>query len=130
MTEQTMEDALYEYYRKEDPGLNRNFFFEDDITITHSWQSQIGYNWRRSEFESVDFSNVYVAGISGMYNLSFVKNNPEDAVAYSDPNWNEDITDAEKADPNINPKRQKYVLGRDGFQSHVPGGMVHIRYDE
>lgn len=104
MTEQTMEDALYEYYRKEDPGLNRDFFFEDNITITHSWQSQIGYNWRRSEFESSDFSNVYVAGISGMYNLSFVKDDPEDAVAYSDPIWNDDITDAEKADPNINPK--------------------------
>lgn len=99
MTKQTTEDVLFEFYRKEDTELSRDFFGEQEILIPHGTEgNQNGYAWRHSEFESEDLGTMYIAGIAGMDENSFSSSGLYDGFSTSTPGWGAVIIDAEKSD--------------------------------
>lgn len=62
MTKQTTEDVLYDFYRKEDATVSRDYFGEQEIIIPHGTTGN-GYAWRHSEFALDGTTMVYIANI-------------------------------------------------------------------
>ena len=98
MTSQTMEDALFDFYSKEESQLDRSIFVEQDILIPHISECQPGYSFRHSEFESENLDNVYVAGIAGMNDDSFYSDALYNDFYVSTLDWTLKVRDAEKSD--------------------------------
>lgn len=99
MSLQTTKDVLFDFYRNnEEMELDRNLFGEQDIRIPHMSECQPGYSFRHSEFVSNDLENVYIAGITGMNEDSFLPSALYNDFYISTSDWNLKVRDAEKSD--------------------------------
>ena len=72
MTKQTTEDVLYDFYRKEDATVSRDYFGEQEIIIPHGTTGD-GYAWRHSEFTLDGATSAYIANIPNLNGTCFTQ---------------------------------------------------------
>ena len=95
MTKQTTEDVLYDFYRKEDATVSRDYFGEQEIIIPHGTTGD-GYAWRHSEFALDGTTSVYIANIPNLNGTYFTQDGYYDNF-YHTTSLADGVIDAEKS---------------------------------
>ena len=98
MEDSKMSEVLYDYYRKENSEMTRDFFGEAPINYSHdSGNNQPGYAWRHSEFTLYGSTSAYVANIENLNGNYFVSDNTHSGFLHTTLLANGMVTDAEKS---------------------------------